>query len=73
MSDVLINKVDEFFNRDDFKKEIISIINEEKNSLKISMKNKYVNNLNLIIENYKKALKNTEIKEMKYIDNFMKL
>lgn len=72
MSDAIINSADEFLNRDDFKEEIIALINEEKNSLKNSMNNTYVNNLNTITDNYKEALKNTEIKKMKYIDNLMK-
>lgn len=66
-TDVVINKGDEFFSRDELKKEILEIINEEKESIKNEFKSLYGRNLKELSLQYKNILQNVDSKRI--IDN----
>lgn len=68
-TDIAINTADEQLNRESFKKEIEELIIEEKKFLKNNMKSIYINAFNKTLEEYMKMLKNTKIKEQRYIEN----
>lgn len=66
-TDIAINTGDEFFSRDELKKDILEIISEEKENIKIEYKHIYKNNLEELSIQYKNILQN--IDNSRYIDN----
>lgn len=67
-TDIAVNKTDEFFSKDELKKEILKIINEEKESIKNEYKHIYKNNLEELSTQYKNILQNSD--SLRYGDNF---
>ncbi|WP_441711233.1 hypothetical protein [Helicobacter pylori] len=59
-ADVAFNYIDEWFYRDDFKKEILNNINEMKKNLKESYKTGFDNSITKFSQEFQKGLKNIE-------------
>ncbi|WP_323589694.1 hypothetical protein [Aliarcobacter butzleri] len=67
-TDIAVNTGDEFFSRDELKKDILEIINEEKENIKNEYKHIYKNNLEELSEQYKNILQNAD--SLRYGNNF---
>ncbi|ABB43530.1 hypothetical protein Suden_0249 [Sulfurimonas denitrificans DSM 1251] len=69
-TDAIVINIDEYYNRDEFKREILEVINEQKSILKDNAKLEYKHSFEELSKNIRLKYKNTAIKKLKIKEQF---